>query len=61
MPAADLPGYLSRLGPLSVALRELDDDTRARTLEAVLPAFDRFTKGDVVHVDIGCWLVGATA
>jgi hypothetical protein len=27
----------------------------------VLPAFDRFTEGDVVHVDLGCWVVGATA
>ena len=61
MPAADLPGYVSRLGPLSLALRGLDDDARARTLEVVLPAFDRFTEGDVVHVDIGCWVVGATA
>ena len=61
MPAADLPEYVSRLGPLSLALRGLDDAARARTLEAVLPAFDRFTEGDVVHVDIGCWVVGATA
>jgi SAM-dependent methyltransferase len=61
MPAADLPGYVSRLGPLSLALRGLDDDARARTLEVVLPAFDRFTEGDVVHVDLGCWVVGATA
>jgi SAM-dependent methyltransferase len=61
MPAADLPGYVSRLGPLSLALCGLDDDARARTLEVVLPAFDRFTEGDVVHVDIGCWVVGATA
>ena len=61
MPASDLREYVTRLGPLSQALRGLDDTARARTLEAVLPAFDRFTDGDVVHVDIGCWLVGATA
>jgi SAM-dependent methyltransferase len=61
MPASDLPGYVTRLGPLSLALRGLDDAARARALEVALPAFDRFTEGDVVHVDIGCWLVGATA
>ncbi|MEA2178000.1 MAG: hypothetical protein QOG77_1297 [Solirubrobacteraceae bacterium] len=61
MPASDLPGYVTRLGPLSVALRGLDDADRARVLEAVLPAFERFTDGDVVHVDIACWLLGATA
>jgi len=61
MPASDLPGYVTRLGPLSLALRGLDDAARARALEVALPAFDRFTEGDVVHVDVGCWLVGATA
>jgi SAM-dependent methyltransferase len=61
MPASDLREYVTRLGPLSQALRGLDDADRARALEVVLPAFDQFTEGDVVHVDIGCWLVGATA
>jgi SAM-dependent methyltransferase len=61
MPASDLPEYVTRLGPLSQALRGLDDAARARTLDVVLPAFDRFTEGDIVHVDIACWLVGALA
>ena len=61
MPASDLREYVTRLGPLSQALRGLDDAARARALEVVLPAFDQFTEGDVVHVDIACWVVGATA
>ena len=61
MPASDLQEYVTRLGPLSLALRGLDDAGRAQALEVALPAFDRFTEGDVVHVDIGCWLVGASA
>ncbi len=61
MPASALPEYVTRLGPLSQALSGLDETARAHALDAVLPAFDRFTEGDVIHVDIACWLVGAAA
>lgn len=61
MPASGLQEYVTRLGPLSQALRGLDDAARARALAVALPAFDRFTEGDVIHVDIGCWLVAATS
>jgi SAM-dependent methyltransferase len=61
MPAAALRGYLSRLGPLGLVLRDADEATRDRILAAVLPAFDGFRDGDELRFDAACWLVRATA
>lgn len=55
----DLRQYLTRLGPVGLALQEADDDTRARVIEAILPAFDRFVQSDRVHITAACWWIGA--
>lgn len=59
LPAKELDGYLTRLGPVGSVLRETDEPTRARVVEAVRPAFDRFVQGDEVRFTAACWTVGA--
>jgi SAM-dependent methyltransferase len=59
MPEASLLPYVGRLGPVGMALTDADDDTRARVLDTVRPAFDPFVVGDEVRFDAACWLVAA--
>jgi len=59
MPESDLPVYLSRLGPVGMALHDADEVTRARVSEAVRPAFDPYVQGDEVRFTAACWLVTA--
>ena len=59
LPARELDGYLTRLGPVGAALRETDLRTRARVVEAVRPAFDPFVEGDEVRFAAACWTIGA--
>ena len=59
MPAAALEGYVSRLGPVGMALQDADADTRERVIETVLPAFDAFVQGERVRFDAACWIVTA--
>lgn len=56
---ADLDEYLARLGPVGVALRDVDDATRARVTAAVRTAFDRYVDGDVARSVAACWQVTA--
>jgi SAM-dependent methyltransferase len=60
-PAADLDAYLGTMGPVGRALTEHDEATRARVVEHVRPAFDRFRHGDEVRFTAACWLVAAVA
>jgi SAM-dependent methyltransferase len=60
-PAADLDAYLGTMGPVGRALAEHDEATRARVVEHVRPAFDRFRHGDEVRFTAACWLVAAVA
>ena len=60
-PAADLDAYVGTMGPVGRALTEHDAATRARVVERVRPAFDRFRHGDEVRFTAACWLVTATA
>src|SRR5690349_11612920 len=60
-PAADLDAYVGTMGPVGRALTEHDEATRARVVEHVRPAFDRFRHGDEVRFTAACWLVTATA
>ena len=48
-PAADLDAYLGTMGPVGRALAEHDEASRARVVEHVRPAFDRFRHGDEVR------------
>lgn len=58
-PAAALPLYLARLGPVGRALEGADPELRERVLAAVLPAFDRHVVGDEVRFEAACWSITA--
>ena len=58
---AELKGYVGRLGPVGVALREADEALRKKVLAAVLPAFDPWIQGDEVRFTAACWNVAARA
>jgi SAM-dependent methyltransferase len=58
-PARELVRYIARLGPVGMALQEVDETTRARVIDAVRPAFDPFVHGDDVRFTAACWLVAA--
>jgi len=55
----DLLGYVTRIGPIGRALRAVDERTRARITEAVLPAFDPYIDGAEVRFVAACWMIGA--
>ncbi|MEC3957008.1 methyltransferase domain-containing protein [Nocardia sp. CDC153] len=57
MPERDLTPYISRLGPVGLALLEVDDATRAKVIEAIRPAFDPYIHGDEVRFTAACWLL----
>jgi SAM-dependent methyltransferase len=59
MPASELVPYVTRMGPVGIALQEADDDTRARVVEMVRPAFERFVRGDEVRFTAACWMITA--
>ena len=61
LPARDLVRYISRLGPLGLALQETDERTRAQIVEAVRPAFDPYVHDDEVSFTAACWEVSARA
>ncbi len=60
-PEKELLRYLTRLGPLSRILPELDERARNRVIETVRPAFDAYVHGDEVRFDAACWTIGARA
>ena len=61
LPEKDLVRYLSRFGPVGLALNEADQPTRARVLETVRAAFDPYVHGEDVRYTATCWMVSATA
>jgi SAM-dependent methyltransferase len=61
MPEKDLLGYLSRLGPVGIALLQADEETRARVIDTVRAAFEPFVHGDEVRLTAACWLVRGRA
>jgi SAM-dependent methyltransferase len=60
-PEKDLVRYVSRFGPVGLALTEVDPPTRARVVETVRAAFDPYVHGENVRYTAACWMVGATA
>jgi SAM-dependent methyltransferase len=58
---ADLRAYVARVGPVGMALQDADAETRARVLDAILPAFDPYVVGAEVRFTAACWLVGGQA
>lgn len=55
----ELDRYLSRFGPVGLALGEADEPTRARVIQTVRAAFDPFVHGEEVRYTAACWMVGA--
>ncbi|WP_437819569.1 class I SAM-dependent methyltransferase [Sorangium sp. So ce1078] len=53
--------YVTKLGPVGLALRDVDEPTRARTAEAVRAAFDPYVRDGAAHFTAACWLVTARA
>jgi SAM-dependent methyltransferase len=56
----ELLPYVTRLGPVGLALREADQATRARVTEVVHAAFQPYIKNGVARFGTACWLVTAT-
>jgi SAM-dependent methyltransferase len=59
MATQELPRYVTRLGPVGLALQEADASTRARVTDTVLPAFEPFIDSDQVRFTAACWMVEA--
>lgn len=56
---SELPVYATRLGPVGLALREVDEAMRARVTEVVHAAFQPYIKNGVARFGMACWLVTA--
>jgi SAM-dependent methyltransferase len=61
MPSAGLEIYLTRLGPVSRILPQLDPAERDRVVTTVRAAFDPYVDGDVARYTAACWIVEAGA
>lgn len=61
LPEPALAGYLSRLGPVGLALRDADAGTRAQVVETVRAAFEPFVHDATVRYTAACWMVTARA
>ena len=55
----DLLTYVTRLGPVGLALRDVDETTRARTTDALRAAFDPYVQDGAARFTAACWLVTA--
>jgi ubiquinone/menaquinone biosynthesis C-methylase UbiE len=61
LPAAELNRYVTRLGPVGMALREADEKTREHVARTVRAAFDPYVHGTEVRFTAACWKVSARA
>jgi hypothetical protein len=61
LPERDLVPYLTRLGPVGQALQDADEQTKARVLDVVRPAFDPYVGGAEVRFTAACWMIAARA
>jgi SAM-dependent methyltransferase len=61
LPEKELVRYLTRMGPVGRALEGADEAMRARVIETVRPAFDRYVRGSEVRFSAACWVIGARA
>jgi hypothetical protein len=57
----ELMSYVTKLGPVGMALKDVDEPTRARTIEAVRAAFAPFVENGTARFSTACWLVSARA
>jgi hypothetical protein len=61
LPLAELPIYVTRMGPYGRARSTLDETARTAADAAVLSAFDPFVAGDQVRFTSAFWRVTAVA
>ncbi|GAB2544901.1 class I SAM-dependent methyltransferase [Nocardia heshunensis] len=61
MPEEDLTPYISRLGPVGLALADADDATRAKVIDTIRPAFAPYLRDSEAVFTAACWLVTARA
>lgn len=61
LPEEELVRYFTRLGPLGLILREVDDRARSQVIETVRAAFAPYVHGTEVRYIAACWMVGARA
>jgi SAM-dependent methyltransferase len=61
LPERELVHYLTRLGPVGMALQDADDRTRAHVIDTVRAAFDPYVHGADVRFTAACWMVSARA
>jgi SAM-dependent methyltransferase len=59
LPASELSRYGARLGPVGIALREVDQRTREQVVAVVRKAFEPYVHGDEVRFTAACWKVDA--
>ncbi|MEO5926708.1 MAG: class I SAM-dependent methyltransferase [Bryobacteraceae bacterium] len=56
---ADLVSYFTRLGPVGLVFREVDEQTQGQVIETVGEAFRQYVQGGEVRFPAACWLVSA--
>jgi hypothetical protein len=61
LPERELVPYLSRLGPVGLALQEADSQTRTRVIDAMRTAFEPYVHGTEVRFTAACWIARARA
>ena len=59
LPEKDLSRYVTRLGRVGLFLQDADEETRARVIDTVRPAFDPYLHGDEVRFTAACWMICA--
>jgi SAM-dependent methyltransferase len=60
-PATALVGYFTRLGPVGVALLDVNEQKRTEIIATVRAAFDPFVADGAVRFTAACWRVDARA
>ena len=61
LPESGLASYVSRLGPVGLALQDTDEHTRAQVIDKVRSAFAPYVHGPEVRFTAACWLIRARA
>ena len=61
LPEAELVRYFTRLGPVGLALQEIDEATRAQVVTTLRAAFDPYVHQGEVRFTAACWMVAARA
>jgi len=60
-PAAELPRYAERMGPLAPVLRELEPEPRRRAVGAIVEGYAPFVTDGRVTFTAACWAISARA